>query len=630
MAATSLQPRPGQRLPLVGGLFQRLFFHHLVLVTVPIVVLGLLLVGIANRSIEETLNNESREIATQVRGQIQRFIIDVENRLGGIAFALGKAVTDRESGTLNHIDTGIWLNQAMANATYSIFSRFDVVDTLGTLVATTDFSAESLPPGGEHLAGAILDSTRFIYALELQQEEPVGTFNVVMAVPITSDFDELVGALVAVVEAHEIRDLVTNIAVGGGVSGRAFLNDNQGHLIAHANTALVYAGTTYDNLASVQNALLTPEVEVAPAPVSDFIPSADGTDVEMMAHWANISSASGLQWVLVIHRPVAEVSDTSDRMRIQVLIVILVGIALALISTLVYTRRLVTPIGSLVEGANRLSQGDLSYKIPVAGHDELGTLATEFNLMADQLSKIQLRLRRVEHLDTLAKFSSVVAHEIRNPLNAMQINLHLLRERVGQEEQEYLDVISGEILRLENLVREFQTISRPPALSPVRTDMNILLDDLVHLQRGTASAQGVELIIDLESGLPMVEVDRNRITQAVLNVVLNALQAMPTGGTLLVRTRKNEERGSGWLLIEVTDTGEGIPEDDLANVFDFYFTSRDSGSGLGLSIAYRIIFEHGGQISLNSRPAEGTTVLISLPPAPPVAPVVNEPGRERE
>ncbi|MFC1499760.1 ATP-binding protein [Candidatus Zixiibacteriota bacterium] len=621
MAATPLQPQPGQRLPLVGGLFQRLFFHHLVLVTVPIVVLGLLLVNITNHSIRETLERESREITTQVSGQIQRFITDVENRLGGIAFALGQAWTDRETGALIPALSENWLNQAVADESYSLFSRLGVVDTMSTLIATTDFSAEPLSAVEENLAGSILDSTRIFAARELRQEEG-GSFSMVMAVPIRSGFDELVGAVVAVVDADEIRELVSNITIGD--HGYSFLTNSEGQLIAHANTALVYTETSYESLTSVRNALEAPQIEIAPAPVADLISEGDGPAEEMTAHWANISSRSGLHWVLVIHRPTAEVSETSNPMRIQVLIVIIVGIALALISTLVYTRRLVTPIGALVEGANRLSQGDLSYKIPVAGHDELGTLATEFNLMADQLSQIQLRLRRVEHLDTLAKFSSVVAHEIRNPLNAMQINLHLLRERIGQEEQEYLDVISGEILRLENLVREFQTISRPPALSLVRTDMNILLDDLVHLQRGTASTQGVELVTDLESGLPMVEVDRNRITQAVLNVVLNALQAMPTGGKLLVRTRTNEERGSGWILIEVTDTGEGIPEEDLPNVFDFYFTSRDTGSGLGLSIAYRIVFEHGGLLTLNSRPGEGTTVLISLPPGPPVAPVMNE------
>jgi signal transduction histidine kinase len=275
----------------------------------------------------------------------------------------------------------------------------------------------------------------------------------------------------------------------------------------------------------------------------------------------------------------------------------------------------VHPIGALVEGANRLSQGDLQYKIPVAGRDELGTLATEFNLMAEQLAQIQQRLRRVEHLDTIARFSSVVAHEIRNPLNAMQINLHLLRERVEGEELEYLDVISGEIHRLENLVREFQTISRPPTLSLQKTNMNKLLGDIVNLQKGTATAQGVEIETRFDPDLPEISVDRNRITQAALNVILNALQAMPDGGMLTITTRREEEF-SGEITIEVTDNGEGIAEENMPHVFDFYFTSRDSGSGLGLSIAHRIVYEHGGQIYIKSAQGEGTTIMVTLPSQP--------------
>ncbi len=411
MAAVPLQPPPGQRLPLVGGLFQRLFFHHLVLVTVPIVFLGLLLVGIADRSIDETLTRESKEIATQVKGQIDRFIADVEDKLRGMAFALGQVVTD-ETGAVLPEEAGPWLNRAVANQAYAVFSRLDMVDTLKELVATTDFSAEwSLPEGGSTVVDSILISSRTIMALEQQQEEEIGTFSVVMAVPVMSGFGERVSVLIAVVEADEIRDLVSDIIIGE--NGLAFLTDHTGLLIAHRNLALVYEGTQYDGLASVTEALDAGPGAIAEIPVTDFVNVGEGLQEEMKAHWANLSFTSFPRWVLVIHRPVGEVNKTINRMRFQVLIVIVVGIALALVSTLVYTRRLVTPIGALVEGANRLSEGDLSYKIPVAGHDELGTLATEFNLMADQLSQIQQRLRRGEHLDTLAKFSRVVAHEIR-------------------------------------------------------------------------------------------------------------------------------------------------------------------------------------------------------------------------
>jgi signal transduction histidine kinase len=349
---------------------------------------------------------------------------------------------------------------------------------------------------------------------------------------------------------------------------------------------------------------------------SELVDPDDPMAEPMMAAYTPIRTA-GLNWGLVIHRPVAEVRAYTMQMQLQIAVLTLVGIALALISTMVYTRRLVRPIGALVEGANRLSEGDLQYKIPVAGHDELGTLATEFNLMAEQLAQIQQRLRRGEHLDTIASFASVVAHEIRNPLNAMQINLHLLQERVDSEKLEYLDIISGEINRLENLVREFQTISRPPSLSLEKTDINDLLADIVSLQKGTASAQNVELTVEYDRTIPQISVDKNRITQAVLNVILNALQAMPDGGHLSIKTRGEEEL-SGDVTIDVTDNGEGIPEESLPHVFDFYFTSRDSGSGLGLSIAHRIVFEHGGQINIDSSRGRGTTVRIVLPIEPPI------------
>ncbi len=381
--------------------------------------------------------------------------------------------------------------------------------------------------------------------------------------------------------------------------------NEEGVLIAHGDKSLVYSRTDYAHLESVTRALSRRE----PGQVGS---EQVGEETEpMMAAYAPVHYGP-LVWGLVIHRPLAEVEAVVGRMRLQILTVIFIGIALALISTLVYTRRLIRPIGALVDGANRLSQGDLSYKIPVAGRDELGTLAAEFNLMAERLSRIQERLRRVEHLDTLAKFSSVVAHEIRNPLNAMQINLHLLEERLEAEDQKYLDVIGGEIRRLENLVREFQDISRPPALSLQSTDVNELLSDLVSLQKGTADTQGVEVVRDFEPQLPRVQVDRNRITQAMLNLVLNAFQAMPEGGRLTLATGPRKDGRPG-ISIQVSDTGEGIPREKVSKVFDFYYTSRDSGSGLGLSIAQQIVDEHGGLITLDSEMGEGTTVTIRLP-----------------
>ncbi len=590
-----------KRLPLVGGLFQRLFFHHLILVTVPILILGVVLVGIAQNAIRNTVNQDNLEIAARAQGQILAYIDGVVRQLELAAFELQRY-------ELEEFDSDRFLNEARGEKALEAFRHLYAVDTTGVVVATTNFSARELPSVGLTAVNSVLSGSDLVTE-PLLIESPEQTPTVIMAVPLKS-FGETIGALVVEVNAEDIWTTIDDIKVGD--SGSAFLVDQDGTVIAHQDKSVVIRLTDYSELESVQRALRgergMKDLEIADPGNPEGEP--------MMAAFTPIESA-GLRWGLIIHRPVAEVRAYTARMQLQIAVLTLVGIALALISTLVYTRRLVRPIGALLEGANRLSKGDLQYKIPVAGHDELGTLATEFNLMAEQLAQIQQRLRRVEHLDTIARFSSVVAHEIRNPLNAMQINLHLLGERVGTEEQEYLDVISGEIHRLENLVREFQTISRPPALSPQKTNMNDLLEDIVSLQRGTAAAQGVKLEVDFDPDLPVISVDRNRITQAALNVILNALQAMPKGGRLSISTRREEEL-LGEVTITVSDTGEGIPEEDLPHVFDFYYTSRDSGSGLGLSIAHRIIYEHGGQVNIISSIEKGTTILITLPSEPPV------------
>ena len=598
-----------QRIPLVGGLFRRLFMHHIVLVTVPVVLLGVLLVGIAQTAVNRALLQDNLEIAARARGEIEGYAEYVREQLLLTAVALERLEDQERPATLDTIQASRFLNEAMSAEVTAAFRQMYAVDSLGTMVATTDFAATGLPPGSDAAVDAVLDTAMF---RTLSMEAPLGDDTreklptVLMAARLTSSFGENMGAVLAEVNVDSIWAMIDNIRVGE--EGRAFLVNRDGIVIAHPDKQLVYQRADYSHLTSVHSVL-------AGESGQELSEQVDGSSEPVMAAYVPIRAA-GLGWGLVIHRPLSEVQATTSRMRLQIFTVVAIGIALALISTLVYTRRLVRPLGALVEGANRLSQGDLDYKIPVAGRDELGTLATEFNLMVEQLSRIQERLRRVEHLDTLAKFSSVVAHEIRNPLNAMQINLHLLRERMGSEELEYLDVISTEIRRLENLVREFQKISRPPVLSTETTDVNDLVSDVVNLQRSTAEAQGIEIRLDLDERLPVVEADRNRITQAVLNLVLNAMQAMPNGGLLEISTSRWDEVPGG-VAITVADSGEGIPKEELSRVFDFYYTSRDSGSGLGLSVAQQIVDEHGGQIVLASAVGEGTNARILLPPIPP-------------
>ncbi len=209
-----------------------------------------------------------------------------------------------------------------------------------------------------------------------------------------------------------------------------------------------------------------------------------------------------------------------------------------------------------------------------------------------------------------------IAHEVRNPLNALQINLRILEQELGELVADrgahvyaVLAKISNEVASLDHFVSEFLRFARPPRLKLETVQVKLLLADLGNFLAPEAEKKGVRLALALDRGPAFVAADNFQLKHAVLNLVLNALQATPPGGTVTIETMKADDG----LAIEVRDTGDGIPADKLDRVFDVFFTMREGGTGLGLPIARRIVEGHGGTLALASRPGAGTTARIVLP-----------------
>ncbi len=209
-----------------------------------------------------------------------------------------------------------------------------------------------------------------------------------------------------------------------------------------------------------------------------------------------------------------------------------------------------------------------------------------------------------------------IAHEVRNPLNALQINLRILEQELGEllpdrnlHVYSVLAKIANEVASLDNFVSEFLRFARPPRLKMETVQVKALLADLTTFLAPEFSKKNVTLTLALEKGPSFVTADNFQLKHAVLNLLLNALQATPAGGSITVETSQEGEQ----LAIEVRDSGEGIAPDKLGRVFDVFFTMREGGTGLGLPIARRIIEEHGGALTLASRPGAGTTARILLP-----------------
>jgi signal transduction histidine kinase len=209
-----------------------------------------------------------------------------------------------------------------------------------------------------------------------------------------------------------------------------------------------------------------------------------------------------------------------------------------------------------------------------------------------------------------------IAHEVRNPLNALQINVRILEQELAElvpdrDAHVYavLAKIANELVSLDNFVSEFLRFARPPRLKREPVSVRRLLGDLATFIAPEHARKGVTLEVDVDRGPAVVAADSFQLKHALLNLILNALQATPPGGRVTVATDGDDDR----LTIRVADTGEGITPEALPRVFDVFFTTREGGTGLGLPIARRIVEEHGGTLAVASAAGAGTTATLTLP-----------------
>jgi len=228
----------------------------------------------------------------------------------------------------------------------------------------------------------------------------------------------------------------------------------------------------------------------------------------------------------------------------------------------------------------------------------------------------EARLRRAESLASLTTLAAGVAHEIKNPLGSMGIHLQLIQKKIGGKSRvdprtigSHLDVISEEVDRLNRIVVDFLFAVKPMDTRLEEGDINHVIQELLEFVHPEMDQAGVRIESSLSPRVPLLRIDARFIKQALLNLIKNAVAAMPEGGTLRVETR----RADGEALVRVSDTGTGIPEEIMGKVFEPYFTTKPFGTGLGLTIVFKIVKEHFGDISVSSRVGEGTTVTLSLP-----------------
>jgi len=302
----------------------------------------------------------------------------------------------------------------------------------------------------------------------------------------------------------------------------------------------------------------------------------------------------------------------------QRILFVAIGTIFATFVLSIYVARVVTrplnQLKDLVEANQRVGEGDMSVRVPVEAGGEVGLLASSFNTMVDTLQSTQDQLVQSEKLASLGQLAAGVAHELNNPLGTILLYSDLVKKELGAESSNSadLDIILNETKRCKSIVAALLEFARQNQVVTQPTNLNALIANVIDVERKHYDANSVEIKLHFDPKLPKIQADPIQITQVLVNLIENSVDAMPQGGTLTVRTLQEPPE---MVTIEIEDTGVGIPPENLSKLFTPFFTTKPvgEGTGLGLAIIYGIVKMHRGQILVQSDLNKGTRFTIQLP-----------------
>ncbi len=328
--------------------------------------------------------------------------------------------------------------------------------------------------------------------------------------------------------------------------------------------------------------------------------------------WASIKIGMSLEPMYAKLREIQKV----------LLIIAAGGFLLGVAGATLLARRITRPLHRLVEGTIRISKGDFSQAIAIDSRDEVGDLARSFNEMTRQLLQARDRMedanrKLVQHekLASIGRMAATIAHEIRNPLTSVKLNI----QKVAEDES-FADVVKAHlglslegIDQIERFIKELLNFTRVPELSLERWPIEQVVEESLKLLRETLAGKKVVVETVFAEGLPQIHVDADKMRQVFLNILRNAHEALEAGGKISIVCEPAEEGGKRMARIRISDNGPGIPEKDWESIFEPFFSTKPSGFGLGLANARKIVEQHNGTIRVCKRRGRGSTFVILIP-----------------
>jgi signal transduction histidine kinase len=340
------------------------------------------------------------------------------------------------------------------------------------------------------------------------------------------------------------------------------------------------------------------------------------------AFYFPIETSKGRWYIIVALGSASSMTNLLERQASRSLIYTLAVLLVTTFLTTIVVWRFTRPIKYLSTAARRIALGDFSFRVPPANrHDEMGELTDLFNEMTNKLSRtrqLETQLHEAEKAAVVGRLASAIAHEIRNPLNYINLTLDYLRTSFAPAEPDRRETFSRlagqlktEVARINTRISEFLNYSRPSELELEPLDLYAICQDALRIVEAQAAESGITTSVKREGKLPRVMGDSEAMRSVVTNLVINGMQAMDGSGDLSIVLAP--DNAGQHARIEVSDTGRGIAPDDISKVFEPYYSTKDTGTGLGLAIVKKAVDDHEGTISVASRLGGGTTFTITLP-----------------
>ena len=353
-----------------------------------------------------------------------------------------------------------------------------------------------------------------------------------------------------------------------------------------------------------------------------WIPPSTSVDFgEAGAFYFPVQTDKGRRFIIVVLDSAHTLTNVLERQSSRSALYTLGVLFVTTLVTGFFVWRFTRPIKELSTAARKVAGGNFDVQVPADRLDEMGTLASAFNEMTAKLGRareLEMQLHQAEKGAVVGRLAAAIAHEIRNPLNYINLTLDHLRSSFAPTDPDKRatfvqlnDQLKTEVARINRQITDFLKYSRPSKLDLQSVDIRAEAEDALRLVEGRAEECGIETKIIQDGALPLVMGDRESLRSVFTNLVINAVEAIDgTGGSISIKLSNTDANS---VKVEITDSGHGIAAEDISKVFEPYFSTKETGTGLGLAIVKKAVDDHGGTISVASKEGSGTTFTIILP-----------------